>query len=135
MDNLEFRDALSGHCLNGPVPAFIQFGQFIRHPPVTLAENADEEWPIGVNLVEAEIENAIIVGLLFGHTPAQVNVHQMNVMRFQAGAQLRESDLDQIVPLGIHVAEGRGDKYTSGFPSRSHWVFPFKDGGSVVCLG
>ena len=46
------------------------FGEGGGDPAVALAEDADEERPAFVDLLEAEVEDLVFFGFLFGDPPA-----------------------------------------------------------------
>ena len=83
-----------------------------RHPAIAAAEHAHETRPAFIDDLEANTDHVRIGG----HTPAQVHIHKMNAPRQQLLAQPREDKAHQPVPLGLHVAEGRGDEDADGFP-------------------
>ncbi len=55
--------------------------------------------------VQANVEHLILMRLFFCDSPAQVNIHQMNPMRFELFPQRREYAFDQPVTFRMHVAE------------------------------
>ena len=44
-----------------------------------LAEKSDEERTVEVNFIEADVERLASLGVLLGHPPAQVHIHNMNM--------------------------------------------------------
>ena len=80
----------------------------------------EKERPAIVNLLQAQIQSAIIVGLLFGHAPAQVDVDQMNAIFLQPLAQRRKHNFDKVIPLRVHIAERGGDEDANDLPGNSH---------------
>src|SRR5208337_46492 len=98
--------------------------QSVGHPAVALSQDAQEEWPALVDQLEAEVEDAVLLRLLLGNSPPQVDVDQLDAARQQPLAQLGEDDLDEVIALRVHVAERRGDEDTGGLPRSGHDPFP-----------
>jgi len=99
------------------------FVNALGHVAVTLADDGDEERSGLFDPLEADGQRLIVLGLVFGDTPAQVHVEKLQPQLFDAFAQFREDDGDQVVPLRMHVAEGGGDEDADGFPRCAHTKF------------
>jgi len=81
--------------------------QLFGHPPVTLAEQTDEVRPAAIDLRQADRQHRTL-GLLFvGDTPTKVDLRPRDTALLAHPTQLREDLLDQLFPLGLHVAERR----------------------------
>ena len=101
-------------------PLFIRNVVVGRNPAVPLAQQPNEERPAVLDLVQADFQGFASLGVLLGHTPAQVHVDQVEVPRGAPLPQFREHLADQMIPFRVHVAEGRGDEHTNGFPNGGH---------------
>jgi hypothetical protein len=88
-----------------------------RHPAVSLAKDADEERAALVDLLEAQVQHAVVLRLLARHAPAQVDVDQVDAVRLQSFAQGGENHFNQAVPFGVHVAERGTDEHADGPPA------------------
>ena len=88
------------------------FTQFppVGAPAVAVAQQSDEEGPRVVDLVQAYLHDPPALGFLLGDAPAQVEFDQRHVAPGGFPAQQRENPGHQVVPLGLHVPEGRGDE-------------------------
>ena len=120
VQDLQLGDGLAGRGLNPAIPAFVKRRQFLRHPAVSFTEDADEKRAALVDLVEAEVEHAVVLGLFPRHAPAQVDIHQMNPILLQPRTQLGERHLNKVIALGVHIAEGRGDEDFDRLPQLGH---------------
>jgi hypothetical protein len=76
-----------------------------------------------VDLLKAEAQYLVVLGLFAGHPPAQIDVDQVDAVLFQLFAQGREDYLDEMIPFRVHVAEGGGDEDPSGSPGAGHAEF------------
>lgn len=65
----------------------------LGHVAVTLAEDGEEERRGLFDLLEADVQRLVVVGLLLCHAPAQVNVHEVDAMLLQLLARRRKDDL------------------------------------------
>jgi len=120
VEDLQFRDALARVVLN-PAELLERIGRVARrHPTVAVAQDADEERPALVDLLEAELEDLVVLGLLAGDAPTQVDVDQADAVLLQPFAQGREDHLDEVIALRVHVTERRRDEDTDGFPGTAH---------------
>src|SRR5947207_3236057 len=99
MENLQLGDALAGVLAYPAVLAGDALGQPAGNVAVALAKDAEEERPASVDLLQANVEGLLVVGLLPGHTPAQVNIHQVDAVLFQFLAQGGEDNLDEMITL------------------------------------
>src|SRR5262245_42417424 len=77
---------------------------FPGHPAVALAQQAEEERPTPIDLVQADADDLALPGLLFRHAPAQVYFPPNDAALLAELPQLWENPLDQDLPLFVHVA-------------------------------
>jgi hypothetical protein len=82
----------------------------LGHPPITFAEQAEEEWSTPIDLIEAEAQDAALLGLLLGDAPAQIDFHEGDTALLTQPPQVRKDPLDQFLAFGVHVAERRRDE-------------------------
>ena len=120
VEDFQLRDALARVVLHPAVLAQGLGREGPRHPAVALAQDAHEMGPAPVDLRQAQVEDLVVVGLLLGHTPTQIDIDQVDAVLLQPGPQFREDHFDQVVPLRVHVAEGGGDEDADGFPFQCH---------------
>ena len=80
VDDFEFGDALAGVVLDPAVFAGGLFGERGGDPVVALAEDSDEEGSAFVDLLEAEVEDLVFLGFLFGDSPAEVDVDEVDAV-------------------------------------------------------
>ena len=90
------------------------------NPPIALPQEAQEERPAAVDVLQAHLHHALVVrGIRLAHAPAQVDVDQTELSLLAPVAQLGEHLLDQVVPLPVHVVERAGDKDVNRLPAHS----------------
>ena len=71
--------------------------------------------------METDLQGVLILGgLLFRHTPAQVNIHQPQFPLLAPLPELGEYPLDEVVPLAIHVIERAADEDADSLPGCGH---------------
>jgi hypothetical protein len=117
---LELGDADAGELPHEREPLLCFRRNRARHPAVAVAEEGQKERPALVDLFEAEADHLFVLRLVFGDTPAQVDIVQLDAVRQQLLAQRRERHLDQVIAFRVHVSERRGDEDTDGFPGGGH---------------
>ena len=81
-----------------------------------------EERPALVDLLEAQVEHLVFLGLLLGDPPAEVDVDQVDAVLLEPLPKGREDPFDQLVPLRVHVAERGGDEHADGLPGRMPYL-------------
>ena len=116
VEDFQLGDALVGVMLHPAVAGEGLPVEAFGHVAVAFAQQAEEERPAVLDLLQTEIEGEVVVGLFPGDAPAQVNVHEVDAILGQLLAQLREHNRDQMVPFRVHVAECAADEDTYGFP-------------------
>src|SRR5262249_20726380 len=84
------------------------------------AEDAEEERTAFVDLLQAEFERLLVLGLLAGDAPAQVDVDEVDAVGFQPLAQRRKHHLDEVVALRLRVAERGRDEDADGLAGSWH---------------
>ena len=69
---------------------------------------------------KAQSKDLIVLGLLLGDPPAEIDVDQLDAVGGQPISEFREDHLDEMVALGVHVAERRRDEHANGLPRAGH---------------
>ena len=86
------------------------------NPAITLPQEADEEGrkvAAAIDFLEADLHGGAILGLLFGHPPAQVDLGEAHLPRQTGRPYLGEDLLEQVIALGVHVMKGGGQEDTN----------------------
>jgi len=83
VDDLQLGDALARLVLHPPVLAGRLVAERLGHPAIALAQDAHEEGAAVVDLLEAQVEHPVLLGLLFGDAPTQVDIHEVDAVLFQ----------------------------------------------------
>src|SRR5208283_3921071 len=87
----------------------------------------EKERSARVHLVQAQADHLLVLRLVLGDAPAQVDVVQLDAEGEELLAQRRERHFDEMIPLGVHVPEGRGKEDTDASPGAGrHEEFPFE---------
>ena len=84
IEDLQLRDAPARVVLHPTVLAGRLLAERTGHPAVALAQDAHEIRPALVDLLKAEVQDPIVLGLFFGDPPAEVDVDQMNSVLLQS---------------------------------------------------
>jgi hypothetical protein len=80
VQDLQLRNALT-EVLSNPTESVASVrGKLQRHPAIALAQNPDEKWPATIDLPEAQVQDSIILRLLAGDAPPQVDVIEINAI-------------------------------------------------------
>ena len=97
----------------------------LRHPPVSLANESDEERreiATTLDLLEADLDGGAVPGLLFSHSPSQIDFGKPHLSLMAGGTNARKDRLHQMGPLGVHVSERRGEEDSDFAGLREHAV-------------
>ena len=60
------------------------------HPSVAMANDPDEEGAARIDLLQTQADRPLAAGLLLGDPPSQIDVDELDTIRRQPLAQLRE---------------------------------------------
>ena len=95
-----------------------------RNPPVPLSQKPDEERTAVLDLPEADLQSLTPLGILLGHAPAEVHVHEVEVPLGALFPQFREDYAHEVIPFRMHIAESRGNEHADRFPGSRHGLLP-----------
>jgi hypothetical protein len=82
-----------------------------RRPSVAFTEDADEVWPAAIDLIEADADDPVALGLFLGDSPAKIDIGERDASFAAEGADFRKDLLDKVLALFLQVAEGRADEH------------------------
>src|SRR5687768_1848790 len=89
-----------------------------RDPAVAIAEQADEERPALLDLIQTDRERAARSGFLFRDAPAQIETDEVGAPLQASAPELWKHDPAQVVAFRVHVAERGGDEDADGGSGR-----------------
>ena len=114
VDNLKFGNAAVRKI---DKPAFLEHrARRLETGTVAFPEQSDEEWPALIDRFETKVERFGVFCLLPGDPPAEIDVFQVDAPRLDKLTQFWKHDTHEMVSLGVHIPEGRGDKDTRRAP-------------------
>jgi hypothetical protein len=82
-----------------------------RHPAVAFAQQTDEVRPASIDFAQAQGKGQSLLGLLLRHTPAEIDVNQLDATVTRPSVQSWKYPLHQPLTLLHEVHEGRRQKH------------------------